>query len=71
MSEVNFADEEQLYLEEIQYLFEYALRLLWERGEHDQRENDLDKEWKRLNPVLEAAFKKARQYDSLSGSVTK
>jgi len=64
MTEFDFSDETQLHLEWTLDTFEDALRLLWERGEHDYEEEALSKTWKSLKPVIEDAFKKARLYDS-------
>ena len=65
----NFSDETQLYYEHICDIFGDALRLLWERGEHDQRENDLEKQWKAISPILKEAFSKARLYDLIHYSI--
>lgn len=70
MNKYNFDDETQLYYEWICDMFEDVLRLLWERGEHDQREKDLDIQWKAIQPVLKDAFEKAKKWDNLVGDKT-
>jgi len=60
----DFGDETQLYYELVYDAFEDALCLLWERGEHDQREEDLNKQWKIIQPFLKDAFVKARKWDN-------
>jgi len=63
--EFDFSDETQHYYEWIVDTFEEALKLLWERGEHDQREKDLEKQWKAIQPILKNAFEKAEKHDCL------